>query len=79
MRTYTPSPEEWESAEAQARAARAPIIVGRDAIGLCAVTDYKFRFYMTDCCHAATTGSECGVVCKGCFEPVDPRLGGVPE
>lgn len=79
MKTYAPSPHEWESAERQARARQAPVILGRDEIGLCAVSPDGWRFYMTDCCHAATTGDVAGVVCKKCFQVVDPALGGVPE
>lgn len=79
MKTYAPSPHEWESAAGQARRQNCVIILGRDEVGLCAVTPDGWRFYMTDCCHAATTGTQDGIACKKCFRLVNPALGGVPE
>jgi hypothetical protein len=54
-------------------------ILGRDNVGLVAETDTGWLFYLTDCCKAATTGAEAGVVCKACYRVVNPGLGGVPE
>ena len=50
-----------------------PKILGVDAEGWpCAETSLggqTFRYRLTQCCLAATTGTDDGIVCKGCFEP----------
>lgn len=38
-----------------------------------------FAFYVTPCCDASAKGTEWGIVCRSCYEDVDPSLGGVPE
>lgn len=52
-------------------------IVGQNPIGTVAEIA-GFTFYLTPCCQAAATGSGDGVACKGCWKPVDERLGGLP-
>jgi hypothetical protein len=54
-------------------------IVGRDAVGLVAVSaDLPgFGYYLTDCCLASAKGGEHGVICRACYRPVDDALGGV--
>ena len=59
----------------------APQIVGTDEVGTIAETG-GFRYYLTSCCAASTTGSIAGgvpaVVCRECYTEVDSRLGGIP-
>lgn len=59
-------------------------IVGRDSLGLIAELG-GMRYYLTECCRASATGVQvtpsnpAGVACRGCYQAIDPRLGGLPE
>lgn len=34
--------------------------------------------YVTDCCHASAKGSMGTVVCRACYQEIDPGIGGIP-
>ena len=62
-------------------------IIGRDHLGLIAQVgdgERAIRYYLTECCRASATGVQqtadnpAGVACRGCYRPIDPRLGGLP-
>lgn len=59
-------------------------IVGRDSLGIIAELG-GLRYYLTECCRSSATGVQAtptnpaGVACRGCYAPIDPRLGGLPE
>jgi hypothetical protein len=62
-------------------------ITGYTAVAMVATwTDgpHTGQTYLTDCCRASATGTSVtvtnphGVSCRGCYRPVDPRLGAVP-
>lgn len=52
--------------------------VGLDDNGYRVLTDPDlpgFLYPVTDCCGASGKGSECGVVCRACYQPVADDLG----
>lgn len=32
-------------------------------------------YFLTECCGASATGTEHGTACRGCYRPIDSRLG----
>lgn len=55
-----------------------PTILGRTArTGLRVATDGTLKWFLTDCCTASATASMGEVVCRACYEEVDPSIGGV--
>lgn len=49
-------------------------ILSTDYRGTLAVNDH-IVFYLTPCCQASVTGTENGIACRACYNPVDPVLG----
>jgi len=54
------------------------IVLGRDKVGVVAES-YGMRYYLTDCCGASATGTADYVGCRACYQPIDDRLGDVPD
>lgn len=54
------------------------LVLGRDGTGVVAES-HGMRYYLTDCCGASAKGSGDGIVCRGCYEYIDPWLGGLPD
>jgi hypothetical protein len=59
-----------------------PRFVGVTAEDYLVVESEDIQWALTPCCHASAKGSFVGdepaVVCRHCYEPVDPSLGGTP-
>ncbi len=56
-------------------------IVGMDSEGDLVAESHGMLFPLTHCCLASGKGAECetGVVCRSCYEEVDPIYGAVYE
>lgn len=57
-------------------------VKGVDAMGLLVVGDSDvpgLLYSLTDCCFASAKGSMGAIVCRGCYEEIDPLLGGPAE
>ena len=53
--------------------------IGTDADGFKVAQVDGFKFRLTPCCSAATTGTDYGIVCKACFELSDFRVEDEPR
>jgi hypothetical protein len=53
-------------------------VIGIDSEGFKVADDDGFRYRLTPCCGASTTGTDEGVVCRSCYEPTDWRVDDSP-
>lgn len=56
------------------------LVLGHDEVGVIAqACETDGMYYLTPCCGASAKGMSNYVGCRSCYQPVDPRLGDVPN
>lgn len=55
------------------------LVLGRDRNGPVVQDADGDTWYITDCCGASAKGGEMSIVCRSCYQDVDPALGDVPD